>query len=167
MMHAVPYGELLGSSGMTWFNSSYWFQMSFQKLLIVWQICHLKQSLVFWYCLHSECHLLWQENQHVTSDFALGFSECLKKDSQNANTQKLMSCWTGLFALSSCLVFLFQHFCIPFFFLMLGIFTTVRKVQNVCGSSGNYSCKMSNTLCSESCPADPTTWVWWFFLSLF
>lgn len=64
----------------------------------------------------SNHHFLWQGNQHVTLDFAVGFSESLKQDSQNTNTWKLTSSWICLFALSSCLVLLFQHFCIHFFY---------------------------------------------------
>lgn len=112
----------------------------------------------------SNHHFLWQGNQHVTSDFAVGFFESLE-------IHRTLTCQSScplecVSALNSCLVLLFQHFCMVFFFLCR-VFTTVRRAQNLSGSNGSYSPNMSNTLHSETWPAAPAIWDWWFFISLF
>lgn len=49
--HAVNYWD---PRGMTWLSSSHSFQMRFQKLPIIWQVWHLKQSLFFFFILPSQ-----------------------------------------------------------------------------------------------------------------
>lgn len=76
VMCAVPYGELLRSSER---DLARLLLLSDEVSEITYYLTNLAFERItfffFFNCLQGECHFLWQKNQHVTADFAVGFSE--------------------------------------------------------------------------------------------